>query len=305
MSELPEFLAYLPGGPLLLRMGLVATFIVLVALIAERLGPFFGGMLASLPLYTGPIYVMLALEHDADYLQAATLTSIAISGAMPVYVLAYCIAARSRGTLLSLVSAFAGWSCCAAIVLALQWSLVEALLFVAPIYAAAVLLARGFTRGVAIKTAKRGAFDLPLRAILCGAFSGVVITASKYVPASFTGILSVLPVLMTSLILVLQPRIGGPATASLLAHTLGGLVGMVLGFALANLTIHRWGVAAALLSGLGVAVAWNLLLILTRRLTRSAPAEAATPALPPPPLPSRRAETAAGAHQLPHRPTAR
>lgn len=264
-----DLLAILPDAALLLRMALVALFVMLVALIAERLGPFLGGMLASLPLFTGPLYLMLALEHDDAYMKAATLGSIAICGATPVFVLAYCLAARRRGTVLSLLSAIAAWGVCATIAQWNPWSLVSALLFVTPIYAVAVPLARGFTRGIAPRAARQDWFDLLLRAGLCGGLSGIVITASKYVGPQLTGILSVLPILITSLILVLHPRIGGPATSALLAHTLGGLVGMVLAFTLVHLTIEDWGAAIALPAGLAVCITWNLCLIFGRRLFSS------------------------------------
>ncbi len=281
-----DTIAALPGGPLLVRMALVAMFVVLVALVAERIGPFLGGMMASLPLYTGPIYLMLALEHEVDYLAASTLGSIAICGATPVFVLAYCLAARRHGAAFSLACAIGAWLVCAYIVQTSRLSLIEALLFVAPIYAVAVPLARGFTRGVAMRSAGRGRFDLLLRAVLCGGLSGVVITASRYLPAQMTGILSVLPILLTSLILVLHPRIGGPATAALLAHSLGGLIGMVLGFTLVNQTIHAWGPAVSLGSGLAVTLVWNLCLITGKRLLTK-PGRV----LPPPAMPPRRPAT--------------
>lgn len=287
-----DLLASLPGGPLLLRMALVAVFVVLVALLAERLGPFLGAMVASLPLYTGPIYLMLALEHDVDYLVASTLGSLAICGATPVYALAYCVVARRHGTLVSLSAALSAWVLCAAIVQEIRWSLIEALLFVAPIYAVSVPLARGFTRGIAIRPAKRGRFDLLLRAVMCGGLAGVVITVSRFLPPQATGVLSVVPILMTSLVLVLQPRIGGPATAALMAHTLGGLVGMVLAFALVHLALQSWGVWLSLAAGLAVTVAWNLCLIAVKRHTSppSAPSVSETRphALPPSAMPQRR-----------------
>lgn len=297
MTSSFDLLASLPGGPLMLRMALVAVFVVLVALLAERLGPFLGAMVASLPLYTGPIYLMLALEHDADYLAASTLGSLAICGATPVFALAYCVTARRHGALLSLAAALGAWAVCAVIVQFGRLSLVEALLFVAPIYAVAVPLARGFTRGIAIQPAGRGRFDLVLRAVLCGGLAGVVITVARHLPPQLTGILSVVPILLTSLILVLHPRIGGPATAALLAHTLGGLVGMVLAFALVNQTLHRWGVPLALAAGLAVTVAWNIGLIAVKqiRARRDVPAlpEVNQPRvpvrdLPPPAMPPRR-----------------
>ncbi len=292
MSLPLDLIANLPGAPLLLRMGLVAVFVMVVAVLAERLGAFLGAMVASLPLYTGPIYLMLALEHDVDYLVASTLGSLAICGATPVYALAYCVAARRRGTLVSLTAALGAWALCAAVVQASRWSLIEALLFVAPIYAVSVPLARGFTRGIAIRPAKRGRFDLLLRAVMCGGLAGVVIAASRVLPPQATGVLSVVPILMTSLVLVLQPRVGGPATAALMAHTLGGLVGMVLAFTLVHLTLQTWGVWLSLVAGLVVTVVWNLCLIAVKRVTAppTAPiiSEPQSHALPPPVMPPRR-----------------
>lgn len=285
-------------APLLLRMGLVAAFVVSVAVIAERLGPFLGGMVASLPLYTGPVYLLLALEHDTAYLAASAVASLAICGANPVFVMIYAMLSRSRGTATSLLGGLGAWAGCAAIVRLRDWTVPEGLLFVAPIFLVSIMLSRSFTRGVALKRPERHWTDLVQRALLVAVLTGIVIVASQRVPAQVTGILSVMPILTTSLILVMQPRVGGPATAALLAHTLGGLVGMVLAFVVVSLTIEDLGAWPSLSLGLGVTLAWNLMLIavnvgLGRR--RSAPvanaaarpvaARSLPPPLPPPPLP--------------------
>ena len=110
-------------------------------------------------------------------------------------------------------------------------------------------------------------------------------------PPQASGILSVAPILMTSIALVLHPRVGGRATAALFAHTLSGLVGMVIAFAVVHLAIEPIGLPLALLTGLVVTVAWNLLLIALKTWRREAPAQAAPPrrappvTLPPPSLP--------------------
>ena len=284
MTALADIIATTPGAGLGLRMALVAAFVVIVALVAERLGPFLGGMFASLPLYTGPIYLMLALQHDADYIRQSTVGSTAITGATAVFVLAYCIVARNHGTAFSLAAAMGVWAVCALIVQWAHWSLAEALLFVAPIYVVSVPLARGYTRGIGLKRAERGWLDLPLRAVLCSSLAGVVITLSAWLPPQATGVLSVMPILLTSLILVLHSRIGGAATAALLAHSLGGLVGMVIGFALVNQTIPVLGVWLALGLGLATTVLWNIAIIVLRHFMRRS--EAGSPTLPPPVKPA-------------------
>ena len=267
MILLDELLAGMPLEVLALRMTLVALFVVLVALVAERLGPFLGAMVASLPLYTGPVYLLLALEHEPAYIVAATVTSVAICGANPVFALIYALLARTQGVAVSLLGGLSAWAACGALVQARgEWSLVEALLFVAPIYSVALWLAQSFTRGVALRTAKRHWTDLVQRAIFVAALTGLVIVASRHVPAEVTGILSVMPILTTSLILVMHPRVGGPATAALLAHTLGGLVGMVVAFAAVNLSIPHLGLWPGLGLGLAITLAWNVMLIMGRKL---------------------------------------
>lgn len=281
MTDIADIVLGTPWLWLLLRVSMIAMFVMLVTVLAERLGPFLGAMVASLPLFTGPTYLLLALEHDVPYLARATIGSIAICGATPVFALAYCVMARSWGPTVSVLGALAAWTGCALIVQSNQWTLIEALLFVTPIYIVSVALARGFTRGISIKRAERRWIDLPLRAILVAAGAGAVITISKYVPPQLTGVLSVFPIIMTSLAIILQPRIGGPATAALFAHTLGGLVGMVIAFVVVNLTIYEFGAALSLSLGLGVTFIWNILLVVGRRITR--PAVPATRPPPPPP----------------------
>lgn len=266
MQTLHAILAGMPLEQLLLRMVLVALFVVMVALIAERLGPFLGAMVASLPLYTGPVYLLLAMEHDATYIEAATVTSAAICGANPVFVLIYALLARDHGLWTSLGAGLLAWAACGAFVQTHDWSLAEAALFVTPIYLVSLWLAQNFTRGVAFRRAERRWTDLLQRAVFVAVLTGFVIVASRHVPPRVTGILSVMPILTTSLVLVLHPRIGGAATAALLAHTLGGLVGMVVAFGAVNLSIPRIGVWPALALGLAITIAWNIALIVGRSL---------------------------------------
>lgn len=268
MTTLHDLLAGMPPEVLALRMVLVALFVVVVALVAERLGPFLGAMLASLPLYTGPVYLLLALEHEPSYIAEATIASVAICGANPIFALIYAMLARTRSVGLSLAGALSAWAMYGIAVQARQWTLIEALLFVAPIYAVSVWLAQSFTRGVTLRPASRHWSDLVQRAILVAVLTAVVIVVSRHVPARVTGILSVMPILTTSLVLVMHPRVGGPVTAALLAHTLGGLVGMVIAFAAVSLAVDHVGVWTALGIGLAITVAWNLSLIGLRSLAR-------------------------------------
>ena len=83
--------------------------------------------------------------------------------------------------------------------------------------------------------------------------------------AAVTGILAVFPIVLTSLMLILHPRIGGPATAAVIANTLWGLVG----FGVALMTLHAavipLGAPGALTLALAVSIAWNVMIWILRR----------------------------------------
>ena len=64
--------------------------------------------------------------------------------------------------------------------------------------------------------------------------------------------------MFTSLILILHPRIGGPATAAVIANGLWGLIGFGIAIVVLHLAALPLGRAAALGLALATCVAWNL-----------------------------------------------
>lgn len=262
MTEFLAALADLPLTALAVRMAAVAFFIIIVALASERAGPFFGAMVATLPVYTGPVFVFLALDHPPQFVERVTTASVAAFAVIPIYVLIYGLLAHAgRSMLLSLGVSSGAWLACAVFVQLYDWSLPEALLFAVPIFSAAILLAPHLTDAVPLKAGARSWIDLVVRVLLVTIVVGVVNALAPFVPTQLTGILSIMPTVMTSLILVLHNRIGGAATAALLAHSIGGLIGMLLAITLVAATVVRWGPALSLSLALAVSVSWNLMLI--------------------------------------------
>jgi hypothetical protein len=255
-------LADLPLTALAVRMGAVAVFIVIVALISERAGPFFGAMVASLPVYTGPVYIFLALDHPPQFLERVSTASVAAFAVIPIYLLIYGLLAHAgRSMLVSLATSSTAWLACAVFVQLYDWSLPEAVLFAVPIFGAAILLAPRFTDAVPLKAGARSWIDLAVRVLLVTIVVGIVNALSPFVPTQLTGILSIMPTVTTSLILVLHNRIGGPATAALLAHSIGGMIGMLMAITLVAATVVRWGPTLSLSVALAICVSWNLMLI--------------------------------------------
>ena len=73
-----------------------------------------------------------------------------------------------------------------------------------------------------------------------------------------TGMLAVFPIVLTSLMLILHPRIGGHASAAVLANTLPGLGGFSLCLLALHLTAVPLGSTLALIVALAVSIAANL-----------------------------------------------
>ena len=71
--------------------------------------------------------------------------------------------------------------------------------------------------------------------------------------------------------MILHPRVGGKATASVMAHAQVALVGLTLAFMAVHYLAEPLGSWWALAVGLGVSVAWSGMLMLVRRRMRDNP----------------------------------
>ena len=103
-------------------------------------------------------------------------------------------------------------------------------------------------------------YDVPVRALMVACLVAAVVGLSGHVGPTVTGLLAVYPIVMTSLMLIFQPRVGGPATAALIANTMWGLVGFSACLFTVHLATVPLGTWAGLALSLAVSVVWNLVL---------------------------------------------
>jgi hypothetical protein len=75
-----------------------------------------------------------------------------------------------------------------------------------------------------------------------------------------SGILALFPVVFTGMMLILHPRIGGPATAAVIANSGWGLIGFGLAIAVLHAALLRFGSAIGLSLALMSGIGWNLAL---------------------------------------------
>ena len=95
----------------------------------------------------------------------------------------------------------------------------------------------------------RTRLDIPLRALTAAVVVAIVTTASYRIGSLASGMFALFPIVLCSFVVILHPRIGGRATASVLAHAQVAFVGLGLGFLLVHYLAIAIGSWLALLAG--------------------------------------------------------
>ena len=250
----PELVFLLTLG---LRMAITAAFVVTASVITERSGPVIGALVATLPISAGPSYVFLALDHDAAFIAEGALASLPINAATIFLGLTHVVLAQRRSALVSCLGAIAVWMVLATIIRSVQWTLAGGLIVNAVAFAICVPLLRRF-RHVRMPLITRRWYDIPLRAALVATLVATVVTLSGWVGPKVSGIIALFPVVFTSMMLILHPRIGGPPTAAVIANSAGGLMGLGIAIAALHVAALRFGSVAGLAVALAICVSWNL-----------------------------------------------
>ena len=241
------------------RMAITAAFVVSASIITERSGPVIGALVATLPISAGPSYVFLALDHDAAFIAEGALASLPINAATIFLGLTYVLLAQRYTALFSWACAAAVWIALAVVVRMVPWSLVGGLAVNAIAFGICIPLLARF-RHVRMPLITRRWYDIPLRASLVATLVATVVTLSGWVGPSISGMLALFPVVFSSMMLILHPRIGGPATAAVVANSGWGLLGFGAGIAVLHVAVLQFGSAVGLCLALATCVSWNLAL---------------------------------------------
>jgi hypothetical protein len=244
---------------LALRMAITAAFVVSASIITERSGPVIGALVATLPISAGPSYTFLALDHDAAFVAEGALASLPINAATIFLGLTYVLLAQRRSALVSAGGAVAVWIALALVVQSLHWSLAGGLIVNAIAFAICIPLLARFRHAKMPLVARRW-YDIPLRASLVATLVAIVVTLSGWVGPKISGVIALFPAVFTSMMLILHPRIGGPATAAVVANSGWGLLGFGAGIAVVHVAVLQFGSAIGLSLALATCVSWNLTL---------------------------------------------
>jgi uncharacterized membrane protein (GlpM family) len=254
-----------------LKMVLTATVVVITSLAVERSGPFVGALIGALPTAAGAAYTILTLEHPPDFIAASAIGSVAINPAVAIFAATYATLAQGHGLIVSLGGAGALWLAIAAALRVVDWSPLGAVAINVLVFAVTIPWSWRYRGGGGPVKFVRTRYDIPLRALTAALVVAIVTAASSSIGSFASGMFALFPIILGSSIVIMHPRIGGKATASMLAHAQLPLIGLGLGFLIVHSLVAPIGVWPALGVGLVVNLAWSgsLLVIRMRQQKRS------------------------------------
>ena len=255
---------------LLLKIVMTVGIVVAASMVVERSGPFVGSLIASLPTAGGAVLIILAIEHTPHFIALSAVGSLISNAICVVFALPYAFLAQRRSLLVSLGGAFLMWFFLAALSRLIDWTVASAVLLNAVVYPL-VIYAGGSLRADGPVKARLAftAQDLAWRAGIV-TLSVLVVTGLSSSIGSFTsGLFSFFPVAMASYFVILHPRIGGKASASVGAHLQLPLIGLVLSLIAVHFLAESIGVWWSYAVGLSIGMSWNASLWLWRNWQRA------------------------------------
>ena len=249
---------------LIVKMAVTAGFVLAATVTAERAGPLVGGLVSTLPIGAGPVYVFLALDHDAHFIAQSAVASLTINAANGIFALVYAQLAQKRSLAVSLPSAFLVWLVLALAIYSIHWSFGAATAANVLVLSLCVWLARPL-RHVRMPAFHARWYELAMRAGLVAILVGVTVTFSFQLGPGGSGFLAVIPVALFSVMFILHSRVGGKPAAAVLANAPLGLMGFGLVCAVLHVTAEPFGTAIGLTLALATSIGWIFAVLLARR----------------------------------------
>ena len=253
---------------LAVKLALTPLLMALVTGVNRRFGSAAGGIVAGLPLTSGPISLYLALEQGLPFAGDAARGSLVGVGAVLASYLAYALASRTlplAGAGLAGLAGFGVW----ALALGASSSVAAALALDLGLIAALLALTRGAPVGA--RPVRLPAWDLPARMAVSTGLVLLVTLAAPHLGPGLSGLVAPVPVIAWPLIAFVHARNGRAEALAAIRGTVSGAVGL-LAFNLAVIRLAgtgdvAWTYAAAL--SLSLVVSLVLVAALYRRPGRA------------------------------------
>lgn len=225
---------------LALKLFLVPGFLLLLSLVGRRFGPTIAGWLAGLPVITGPILFVLALEQGGEFVSRAAASSTAGVVALVCYMVVYARLAQRASWRIAAPMALSAW-----LVMAAATTRYVNELWMSMALAGTALLAapRCFPPPRALAPTMRAAVpELLMRMAFGASLTLFVSFIANALGSAWSGVFATFPVLATVLAVTTHRGEGGGSVNALLTAMARGLLASAsfcasLSFALTTLPL--------------------------------------------------------------------
>ena len=234
----------------LLKLLLVPTFIGIVSLAGRRWGPTVSGWLIGLPLTSGPVAFILALEQGTVF--AAEASRGIMLGIMSVFVfcLVYGRLAIHLNWASSLVGALVSYFGFTYLLNALSLSLWIGFVMIMIILAASLVLMPSVRSDKIAPVSQR--WEIPARMISATALVFIITGVAQLLGPQLTGLLTPFPVYVTILAVFIHRLQGGGQVVRLLRGVVAGSVTFAVFFLVISTTILGWGIGASFVAAISI-----------------------------------------------------
>ena len=194
----------------------------------------------------------------------SAVASLTLNAATAIFVTVYVLLAQQSSLWISVSLALAAWLATAVALTPVHWTAWSASVLNVVVLALCLIIVEPF-RHVRVTPTIPSWYAFAVRAAMVTLLVGAVVVLSFTIGPAGSGVLAMFPVISMSIMVILHRRVGGPATAALLANAIFGLAGFGVALLTLHLTAVPFGSAVALIVALGVSVCWNATIYATRR----------------------------------------
>ena len=250
---------------LILKVTLTPLLIAVATLAARYWGPGVGGLIAGLPLTSGPVSVFLAVEQNTAFAARAASGTLLGLIAVACFCVAYAGSAKDRAWLGPTTLGLAFYSLVTWAVSLGSFSLLVSTLLVVPLLGVA-LMSLGAPASVApVVPAPR--WDLHVRMATATTMVLLITGAGSVLGPKWSGLLSPFPVFACVMAIFSQKNSGPGAVHRLLRGVVIGSFGFASFFVAVALLVQRLSLVFAYVLATGVALLVNgfLFVVLLRK----------------------------------------
>lgn len=237
---------------LTLKLVLVPAFLALITFAGKRWGPSVAGWLAGLPVVTGPILFLLALERGTDFTSLAATASLSAVFASVSFSVTYARACIRFRCLPSLFFGLCAWLAAAMVLSVIPssafWALMIALFTL-------ITASRAFPV-VSVQPHSRvtRAYEIAFRMVSGAILTVLVTTFASSVGAVWSGLLAVFPILAIVLAVFSHSTQGPAFSASLLRGMITGLYSFVAFCFTLSIMLKHASLAVSFVSSIAITV---------------------------------------------------